>query len=183
MIRKAGGEARIVSDPDQLLQSDKLLFPGVGAWDAAMAAVERQNFVEPLRAFAASGRPLLGICLGMQLLFGSSDEGARPGLGLLTGRVRRFDQPGLRVPHMGWNAVEPTRQTILFPETEGPQRFYFAHSFYGEADDPNDIAAMANYGIRFACAFAHDNIFGTQFHPEKSHRFGMALLSRFLNAG
>lgn len=179
IIRKVGGEARIVSDPAHLADAEKLLFPGVGAWDSAMTAVANRGFAEPLRRFAASGRPLLGICLGMQLLFDSSDEGTLQGLGILPGRVRRFSVPSLRVPHMGWNMVTPTRPTSLFPAVEDEQRFYFAHSFYAEPSDPADIAATTNYGGDFGCAFVRDNIMGTQFHPEKSHRFGMALFARF----
>lgn len=182
MIRKVGGEPRLVSRAEEIVRSDRLLLPGVGAWDAAMAPIRQGGFEAPLREFAASGRPLLGICLGMQLLFERSEEGALPGLGLLKGNIRRFAAPGLRVPHMGWNRVVPTRATTLFPEGGDEQRFYFAHSFYADPAHPSDVAATAEYGADFACAFARDNVFGTQFHPEKSHRFGMALFARFLSA-
>lgn len=180
MIRKVGGEARLIDRPEEVADADKLLFPGVGAWDAAMTAVHGRGFVEPLRAFAASGRPLLGICLGMQLLFERSEEGRLPGLGLLSGRVSRFDDGALRVPHMGWNSVRPLPSARLFASDEVSPRFYFAHSYYVEPTDASDIAAVANYGAEFACAVQRGNVLGTQFHPEKSHRFGMNLFSRFL---
>jgi glutamine amidotransferase len=180
MIRKVGGDPHFLTHPDQLEDAQKILFPGVGAWDAALNAIQARGFATPLRKFAASGRPLLGICLGMQLLFESSEEGSLDGLGLLQGKVRKFDAQSLRVPHMGWNVVVPTRPTRLFPDEKVEQRFYFAHSFYAEAADPSDVIGKANYGSSFACAFERGNIFGAQFHPEKSHRFGMNLFSRFL---
>jgi imidazole glycerol-phosphate synthase subunit HisH len=180
MIRKVGGEARLVDQPEQVEDAEKLLFPGVGAWDAAMSAVHERGFAEPLRSFAASGRPLLGICLGMQLLFERSEEGSLPGLGLLSGQVSRFDDQALRVPHMGWNTVRPLPSARLFATDEGSLRFYFAHSYRVEPKDTADIAAVANYGSDFACAVQKGNLLGTQFHPEKSHRFGMSLFSRFL---
>lgn len=180
MIRKAGGVADIVDRPEALDAADKLLFPGVGAWDAAMDAIVDRGFREPLLSFAASGRPLLGICLGMQLLFEASEEGTVPGLGLLGGRLRRFDSSQVRVPHMGWNNVTPAKPSPLFPAADAEQRFYFAHSYFALPSDPADVAATVDYGGRFACAFARGNIFGTQFHPEKSHRFGLGLFQRFL---
>ena len=180
MIRKVGGEARLIDRPEQVGDAEKLLFPGVGAWDAAMTAVHERGFVEPLRSFAAGGRPLLGICLGMQLLFEKSEEGVLPGLGLLSGRVSKFDDRALRVPHMGWNTVRPASAARLFASDGAPPRFYFAHSYYVEPTDLTDVAAVANYGADFACAVQRNNVLGTQFHPEKSHRFGMSLFSRFL---
>ncbi len=180
MIRKVGGEPRLIDRPEQVGDADKLLFPGVGAWDAAMTAVHGRGFVEPLRSFAASGRPLLGICLGMQLLFETSEEGRLPGLGLLSGRVSRFDDRAMRVPHMGWNTVRPLPSARLFASDEASPRFYFAHSYYIEPANSSDVAAVANYGADFACAVQRENVLGTQFHPEKSHRFGMTLFSRFL---
>lgn len=180
MIRKVGGETRLIDRPEQVDRAEKLLFPGVGAWDAAMAAVHDRGFVEPLRSYAASGRPLLGICLGMQLLFETSEEGSLPGLGLLSGRVSRFGDKALRVPHMGWNTVRPLASARLFARDEASLRFYFAHSYHVEPTNASDVAAVASYGEEFTCAVQRDNIVGTQFHPEKSHRFGMSLFSRFL---
>jgi imidazole glycerol-phosphate synthase subunit HisH len=128
---------------------------------------------------------MLGICLGMQLLLEGSEEGSARGLGLVRGRVRRFRPPSgdLRVPHMGWNVVRPVRHSMLF-ERDGPeeQRFYFVHSYYVECEDPQDVAGVTQYGHEYTSALEHGRVLGVQFHPEKSHRYGMALLKRFADA-
>lgn len=182
MIRKCGVEARLIDAPDRIEEPDKLILPGVGAWDAGMSALNEGGFAEPIKRYAASGRPLLGICLGMQLLLDASEEGSRAGLGLVPGLVRRFD-PGLgvRVPHMGWNVAVPTRASTLFPDNDEVLRFYFVHSYYAECANLADAIAVAHHGRDFTCAVERANVMGVQFHPEKSHRFGMALLRRFVD--
>jgi glutamine amidotransferase len=123
--------------------------------------------------------PVLGICVGMQMLAASSEEGDLAGLGWLRGRVFRFKQPNLRLPHMGWNDVRPSSPNPLFADLERESRFYFLHSYCFNCDDPADVLALTDYGGRFTCAVHHANIYGVQFHPEKSHRFGVQLLKNF----
>ena len=129
--------------------------------------------------------PCLGICLGMQLLMGSSEEGQEPGLGWIAGRTRKFSfeqrEPARKVPHMGWNAVQVKQPNPLFLGLDGEARFYFVHSYHAICEDASDISATTNYGYDFACAVQKGNVLGVQFHPEKSHRFGMRLLNNFVN--
>ena len=181
MVAHVGGTCRFVTTPDELASSEKILLPGVGAFDAGMRTLRERHLEVPLKAAAARGARILGICLGMQLLFEASDEGTEPGLSLIPGNVKRFDgtRLGLKVPHMGWNAVRPTRSSTLFPSQYEEQRFYFVHSYYVECASPEDVTAVAVYGIEFACAVERGRVYGVQFHPEKSHRFGMNLLKLF----
>jgi glutamine amidotransferase len=185
MIARIGSEARVITTPEEIASAQKLILPGVGAFDAGMAALRATGLDEAIqRAVSNNGATILGICLGMQLLLDGSDEGSSVGLALVPGRARRFDvqAQGLRVPHMGWNEVEPVRQSVLFAGEDAEQRFYFAHSYYVECSEPADVAGETTYGIRYASALQRGRVFGVQFHPEKSHRFGMALLGRFLEA-
>lgn len=180
MIRKVGGEATVTGDPDRLAAAGKLVLPGVGAFDQGMRALTEHRLVAPLKDAAARGTPILGICLGMQLMMESSEEGRLPGLALVPGNVRRFpcgkDLP--RVPHMGWNRIAVSRQSLLFGD--GDQRYYFVHSYYVTCADPEDTIATTSHGLEFVSAFGRGSLFGVQFHPEKSHRFGMELFRRFL---
>jgi imidazole glycerol-phosphate synthase subunit HisH len=183
MIRKVGGEARLSSSIEDVTSAGKLILPGVGAFDAGVSALNNSGLYEAIRyAVLHNGAMLLGICLGMQLLLESSEEGSLQGLGLVPGKVRKFqfDQQGLKVPHMGWNGVQPTRLSSLFDMEGEAQRFYFVHSFYVECADEKDVAGVTNYGHDFTSVLERNNVIGVQFHPEKSHRFGMALLQRFL---
>lgn len=180
MLKRVGAQSRRISTPEELLDSESVLLPGVGAYDTGMKLLEAQGLVEPLRRFAASGRPLLGICLGMQLLVDSSAEGTLPGLGLIAGRCERVvDAPQLRVPHMGWNHVEPVRDDPLLEGLDQDNRFYFVHSYHVIPDSPEDVLAQTTYGGAFTSMIRRGNVVGAQFHPEKSHTFGMTILRNF----
>lgn len=184
MFHKIGIETAITADPIEVATAPALVLPGVGAFDRGAAALTRTGLREVLVDRANSGVPLLGICLGMQLLARRSDEGTLPGLGLLAADVRRLrvgSDGELRVPHMGWNRVEPTRPSPLLAG-EGAQRFYFVHSYAVVCDDDEDVLAWTTYGARFASAVERGSVVGTQFHPEKSHVFGMALLAAWAGA-
>ena len=161
----------------------RLLLPGVGKFDTAMDLFGRSGMRPSVEAAVRDGIPLLGICVGMQMLADSSEEGHRPGLGFVPGRVRHFSaQPAaarLPMPHMGWNDVEPTPGVPIFSDPAGDYRFYFLHSFYFECADESHVAARAEYGFPFHCAVARGRVFGVQFHPEKSHHWGAGLLKRF----
>lgn len=194
------GEPAVVSDrPDTVAEADRLVVPGVGAFGDAMAALRAGGLVEAIRRFIDAGRPVLGICLGLQILLDESEEVAEApvdvqaigrdtlpkGLGIIPGRVVRFAaslaERGLKVPHMGWNRAEPVGDCPLFAgmPREGAY-FYFAHSYYAAPRDEAVVAAWTDYGGRFASAVARGNIYATQFHPEKSQRAGRALLENFL---
>ncbi|HEY0833522.1 MAG TPA: imidazole glycerol phosphate synthase subunit HisH, partial [Azospirillum sp.] len=158
--------------------------PGVGAFGDGMAALREKGLAEPLRRAAAAGTPLLGICLGMQLLAEESEEhGRHQGLGLIAGRAVRLtaDQPGFRVPNMGWCDVAATRPGVLFPDGYHPTSFYFVHSFHVECRDPADVAATIDFSGRpVAAALEAGNVYGAQFHPEKSQDAGLGLLANFV---
>lgn len=184
MFRRIGAETTVASDRSSIERASKILLPGVGAFDAAMARIGELGIGQSITGQAAAGVPLLGICLGMQLLTAGSEEGRQPGLGLIAGRARRFPREnGLKVPHMGWNVVKRSAPSPLtgWMDDEEETRFYFVHSFAVETDDPAHTILTSEYGIRFAAGIACGNVFGAQFHPEKSHRFGMRLLSTFAN--
>jgi glutamine amidotransferase len=174
-------DAELTDDPAALGSCRRLVLPGVGAFDAGMAALA--GWREALDEVAIQRRaPVLGICLGMQLLCRRSEEGTAAGLGWVAADVVRIDtggDPRLKIPHMGWAEVTPLRPNRLIPDDEGEQRFYHTHSYRAVCDNPRDVIAEVTYGTRFTTAVSHDNIHGVQFHPEKSHRFGMALMRRF----
>ena len=181
-LEKQGAEAVICSDPAELRAADKLILPGVGAFRDAIAALHKRDLVAPILEHVAQDKPLLGICLGLQLLFDTSyEDGIFQGLGIIPGEVVKFkDQPELKIPHMGWNEIQVTGDSKLIDAKSEQQRFYFVHSYYVECQLPNITIASANHGVKFCAAFQSDNIFGVQFHPEKSHRFGMELMRNFL---
>ena len=184
MIQKAGGEAKLVGDPSDLRSADKIILAGVGSFDNGMQSLRDGQWVDALNDAALNRKvPVLGICLGMQLMFERSEEGRAKGLGWVSGQVRRFSLPaesGLKVPHMGWNTVTVTRPNPLFPAEED-QRFYFVHSYHADCASADDVLATATHGQRFTAAMNRGNLYGVQFHPEKSHRFGMAVLKNFLD--
>lgn len=182
MIGKVGGEAVVTGDASAIAAAGKLVLPGVGAFDQGMRAVAEKGLMEPLREAAARGVPILGICLGMQLMMECSEEGRLPGLGFVRGDVRRFQSGDQfpRVPHMGWNRIAVKKACPLFGGDEDDRRYYFVHSYYVSCGDPGDVVATTVHGLEFVSAFNRGNLFGVQFHPEKSHRFGMALFRRFL---
>jgi glutamine amidotransferase len=181
MLKRVGATTRRVSTPEEILESERVLLPGIGAFDSGTGRLRDLGLFEPLREFASTGRPLLGICLGMQLLLDSSEEGVTQGLGLIRGRSVRFDEStGVRVPHMGWNHVEPTRADSLVAGLPDDNRFYFVHSFYVVPERDEDVLGTTVYGVQFASIVRSANVIGAQFHPEKSHTFGMAVLGSFV---
>lgn len=184
MLKKIGIRPELSGDPEVIEAAAKIILPGVGAFDKGMRHLRERGLVELLNDKILRRRtPVLGICLGMQLMARRSEEGERPGLGWLAADVRRFDfasRPDpLRVPQMGWNTVEVRRRFPLFENAPEEPRYYFAHSYHVCCDHAEDVAAETDYGGLFTSAVMHDNIMGTQFHPEKSHTFGMKLLGDF----
>lgn len=183
-FEQVGEKAILESDPDKLHTYDRIILPGVGAFADAMKHLEERRMDEAVREYAASGKPLLGICLGMQLLFDSSEEfGVTKGLGLISGNVVAFDtakfSTPLKVPHMGWNRMF-TRNHPLFKGMDDAHYLYFVHSFHAVcANDQNSIGESV-YGYRFTSAVGHDNVMGIQPHPEKSHRNGLKILENFI---
>jgi len=185
MARKAGTECVISGEAAAIARADKLILPGVGAFDRGMANLAERGLIAVLNERAvARGVPTLGLCLGMQLMGRRSEEGARPGLGWLAADSVKFktaaNGSGLKVPHMGWNYIEPAVPSALTENLPPEPRFYFVHSYHLEVDDPSDVMCWTRYGDRFASGIHHGNLWGTQFHPEKSHSFGLALLKNFL---
>ncbi len=174
---------RIATTAPDLEGATHVILPGVGTFDHAMELLDASGMREPLSALVQEGNvPVLGVCVGMQILAASSEEGTAAGLGWIPGRVRKFSGPPanetLPLPHMGWNDVTPSCPA-LFKGLEGDARFYFLHSYFFECSDESVVAASATYGMQFTCAVRRDNIFGVQFHPEKSHRWGAAVLKNF----
>jgi len=184
MLRHLGIAVHRSGDPEVVRNSSRLVLPGVGAFDRGMRNLRERGLVEALgEAVRSRGAPLLGICLGMQMLTERSEEGAETGLGWIEGGARRFafppGAPGLKVPHMGWNTVRATRASPLLQDLNEDARFYFVHSYYVAPVRAEDVILETTYGIAFASGVARDNVYGVQFHPEKSHRFGMRLLAAF----
>ena len=183
MLKKIRQTYLVTSDPDLVFKADKLLLPGVGAFDAGMKRLNEAGLADAIRAAAEREVPLLGICLGMQILCDSSEEGTLPGLGLIPARSKKFvspaDGPEIRVPHMGWNEVRPQRSHPLFNGLENRSRFYFVHSYKVDCTNPDHELAKSTHGDEFTASFARDHILAVQFHPEKSHKFGMKMLSNF----
>ncbi len=175
-------DVKLVVSPDELAGADKIILPGVGAFGAGMQKLHEQQLVEPLKAALADGIPYLGICLGMQFLFEQSDEmGDHEGLGMLPGHVTRFPEfPDLKVPHMGWNQLETHRETALLAGLPDPSYAYFVHSYYCVPTNQNDVFITADYGEPFTAGVHRENIYGVQFHPEKSQRTGLRILKNFL---
>ncbi len=180
-----GKDTVVESDPSKFKQYNKLILPGVGAFGDAMEHLRERNMLDALREYAKSGKPMLGICLGMQLLFESSDEfGDHEGLGIIKGKVRAFDtsnfSESLKVPHMGWNRMF-TKAHPLFENLDDAHYLYFVHTYHVICDNEADIIGRTNYGYEFTSAVAHDNVMGIQPHPEKSHTNGLKILENFIN--
>ncbi|SFV60266.1 Imidazole glycerol phosphate synthase amidotransferase subunit [hydrothermal vent metagenome] len=181
---KLGQEAVVESDPTKFQEYDKLILPGVGAFGDAMQHLKERNMVEAIQAFAKSGKPMLGICLGMQLLFESSEEfGSHRGLSLIKGKVihfekQKFEEP-LKIPHMGWNRMF-TKEHPLFENLDDAHYLYFVHTYHVVCEDANDIIGETYYGYKFTSAVAHNNIMGIQPHPEKSQDNGLKILENFI---
>jgi glutamine amidotransferase len=180
-LEKVGVPAVVSSHRDDVLNATALVVPGVGAFGDAMEELSRLDLVVPLRQRAADGVPILGICLGLQIFFEESEEAPGvPGLGLVQGRVRRFSPAaGLKIPHMGWNALNIRAGTRLFEGVPDGAYVYFVHSYFVAPTDEQVVAATTAYGVRFAAAIETRNIFGVQFHPEKSQRTGLNILANF----
>ena len=180
-LEHVGAQATVTGDPVEIDSAAGMVIPGVGAFPAAMEALGQRGLVEPIREFAASGRPVIGACLGMQLLFEGSDElGGAEGLGLLDGRVRRLEADGLKLPHIGWCEVSWERESPLTADLPDPAFFYHVHSYAPVPSDPAELIGSSTYGARFASVVGRGNVFGVQFHPEKSSRNGLAMMANFV---
>jgi glutamine amidotransferase len=187
MLRRLGVESTITARPEEVAVADRIILPGVGAFGPAAERLRRTGLADALQQrVRGQGVPFLGICLGMQLMLPESEEGEGAGLGWIAGRVRRFSGvspsggPPLKVPHMGWNTVDSAPGDRLLGSNDPYRRFYFVHSYYVDCSDGRDVAGWTVYGDRFVSAVASGNLRGVQFHPEKSHRYGLALLQRFV---
>jgi glutamine amidotransferase len=184
MLKKVGVQAKISSDPKDIESADKLILPGVGAFDTGMQSLRELDLVDLLNDKVLNQKtPTLGVCLGMQLITKRSEEGVLPGLGWIDGESIRFRfdprQNNLKIPHMGWNTVNVQRTEPLFRGLEQEARFYFVHSYHVICNNLSDVLTTTDYGYEFVSALQRDNIMGAQFHPEKSHKFGMRLLKNF----
>lgn len=183
MLKVIGEKAVISSNPEELDKCDRYILPGVGAFDAGMQKLNESGLSSYLKEKATDEKkPILGICLGMQLLGRKSEEGSLSGLGLIPFDNIRFklENTNLKVPHMGWDIVDFKQDIPLLRGLEGTQRYYFVHSYHAKCDYKENILMTCDYGYVFAASVVKDNIFGVQFHPEKSHNFGMALLRNFV---
>jgi len=185
-FEKVGFDAVVTQDPKAVLEADKIVLPGVGAFADCMRNLEQGGFVDPILKVIRDGRPFLGICLGLQLLFTESEEfGLHKGLDVIPGRVVRFPEgmedngEELKVPHMGWNQICVSRKPPVFDGIEEGSNVYFVHSFYVKPEDEGVIATTTNYGIEFCSSIWKDNIVATQFHPEKSQEIGLKILKNF----
>jgi len=185
MLRLVGAEPVVSSDSIVLQTADKLVLPGVGHFDRAMSNLQSTGLIDTMTELVQTRQtPILGVCLGMQLLCRSSEEGTQPGLGFLDAHVRRFvpTNPRLKVPHMGWCNLDIARSSPLLAGIDADSRFYFVHSYFVDCADETDILARSSYGEAFVSAFARGHVHGVQFHPEKSHRFGIRLFRNFVGA-
>jgi glutamine amidotransferase len=179
-LDRLGVEAAITSEATVIQGADGVIFPGVGAFSKAMRNLRELGILEAVRGAATSGKPFLGICLGLQLLFTeSSEHGRHEGLNVIPGRVARFGVGALKVPHMGWNQVRQERASPLFEGVPDGSFFYFAHSYYALPDEAGVAIGSTEYGVRFASAVQKGNLFATQFHPEKSGPLGLRMLENF----
>jgi glutamine amidotransferase len=182
MFKRIGIPARTTSEPEVIHSAEKVILPGVGAFDAAMHRINELPGLREVLDHKAlvEGAPILGVCLGMQLLTRGSEEGELPGLSWVPGATHRFPrQTGLKVPHMGWNIAHPSTPSPLTAGVGIEPRYYFVHTYYVVVDDPEHSLMRTHYGLDFDSAISRGNIFGVQFHPEKSHRFGMQILKNF----
>jgi glutamine amidotransferase len=182
MVKRIGSSAVIESDPLKIASASKLILPGVGAFDAAINKInQKKGLRSVIEDKAGDNIPILGVCLGMQLLTDRSEEGNLPGLGLVSGEACLFPKnPKFKVPHMGWNICKARRPSPLTKGIEDQIRYYFVHSYYVKVEHSENSIMTTNYGLEFDSVIGKSNIFGVQFHPEKSHKFGMQLLKNFI---
>ena len=186
MIKKAGGQATLSADPKVIEAAEKLILPGVGAFNKGMQALRQQNLVELLNhCVLERGVPILGICLGMHLFTSKSEEGSEPGLGWIKATTVRFsfakDSSHLKVPHMGWNTVDIKKDSPLFNSLYDDAAFYFVHSYYVDCHDKDDVVTTTSHGFDFVSSIQRNNIYATQFHPEKSHKYGLKIMKNFVD--
>jgi len=185
MLRRLNHIPVVSDNRSDIKNADKIILPGIGAFDAPMKRLEELGLIDVLNEHALTRqRPILGICVGMQVMTAGSEEGKAAGLGWIDASCRKFPPPAdtnLRVPHMGWNKVSIQSKADLFAEMGSEAKFYFVHSYYVHLNDKSANAATCTYGLPFCASFQKENIFGVQFHPEKSHRFGLGLLKAFLD--
>ena len=183
-----GAKVIVTHDPDLILSADSVVLPGVGAFKDCMANLNKLSLIDPIRKFIDSGKPFLGICLGLQVLFEESEEyGPVPGLGILPGKVVKFIDgssdtrkgPQIKIPHMGWNQIKVKKNAPLFAGVGDSPYFYFVHSYYVVPEDPEMVATVTHYGIEFVSGIQHKNIYAFQFHPEKSQQLGLTVLKNF----
>lgn len=183
-LEKAGAITKITDSPIEIASADGVVLPGVGAFDPAMQHLQERNLINPIKEIVNSGKPFLGICLGLQILFESSAEGKEKGLGIIKGQVKRFQsEPNLTIPHMGWNTLDLTQPDHnLWQNLPDNPYLYFVHSYYVEPENQNVIAATVTHGSqKVTAAIADNNVMAVQFHPEKSSTFGLQILSNFVS--
>jgi imidazole glycerol-phosphate synthase subunit HisH len=183
-LEKAGATPNVTYSPKELEQADAIILPGVGSFDPAVQHLRSRGLEQPIKEAIASGKPFLGICLGLHILFESSAEGTQPGLGIIKGKVRRFrPEPDITIPHTGWNQLEMTQEkSILWEHLPADPWVYFVHSYYVDPIDPLIRAATVTHGTQtVTAAIAHENLMAVQFHPEKSSNIGLQILSNFVS--
>jgi imidazole glycerol-phosphate synthase subunit HisH len=187
MLKKVGSDSIITSDPEVIRKAEKIILCGIGAFDDGMTKLENMNIVDVLKQKVLEHKtPILGVCLGMQLFTKGSEEGNKEGLGFVDAYTKRFDfseiktEKSLRIPHMGWNVARNVKQSKLYENMYDEPRFYFVHSYYVSLARPEDELLQTSYGGAFTSAFEKDNVIGVQFHPEKSHKYGMRLYENFV---
>jgi len=184
MLKVIGEKSKITNSNDEINAADGLILPGVGAFDAGMQKLNETGLAQVVKDFATTGRPILGICLGMQLLGKKSEEGTLPGLGLIPFECARFNftnDSELKIPHMGWDIVDFKQHHPLLNNLQSTQRYYFVHSFHAVCDHAENVLMTCDYGYEFAASVVNGNVIGVQFHPEKSHDFGLALFRNFVD--
>ena len=178
-LRYLGFACRITADSRFILKAERIIFPGVGAAGAAMETLAAGGLDETLRRAAAEGTPFLGICLGAQIILDSSEEDSTPCLGLVQGKVRRFRLSGLRIPHMGWNHISVEKPHPVLHDLHPQAQYYFVHSYFPAPETAEEVIATTDYGVSFASVLGRGNVVATQFHPEKSGRYGLKILKNF----
>jgi len=185
MLKKLQIDSIITSELEQISNAEKLILPGVGSFDYGMEQLNKFKLIDVLNQKVLKEKtPILGICLGMQLFTKKSEEGKLPGLGWIDAETMKFNfnaMPEFKIPNMGWNTINIEKESKLIKDITSDSRFYFVHSYYVSCYNKNDILMSSNYGIDYTCAIENNNILGVQFHPEKSHKFGMAILNNFAN--